>query len=468
MKKILLFLFVFLFSIGLHSQEIGEGVLLYNEPITPSEMSDETVSNDRKERKRSRDSAKRNIYEDSEEEAEEDEENPRAKKKKKRIKNRSFEIGLVNLDVGLANNLLNLPDFFQEKVVLDLSSLKNGFNLSFDINIRPIFINLNFKNKWGIGLDIAKVSVLGNIDISGKLLNFEKTEDDGDPFGVGAAAFVDIGIPAFFGVGKGHWEDRVFKIKVRPAGFLTLAYSKPEMKYTFKEGPNGSLLEIDYGLKIFTPFSLEDAPNNIRSTLDLGSSFGFDISAGIEYQLFSWIDLGIDFINIPIFPSGLNYYMEMSDKISIDSNHINITDLADGKGLPDSAFFFPENFQTTYGKSDRITIFRPFKMLISAKYRPLKTPLLTLIPVVGFTINPYFVKIGMVEAGLTLMCDMRNFLITSFGIKYEDYMWKNNLDIVLNLHFFQFNLGVSMQSQSFVRSWTGAGVRLRLGLIFGW
>ncbi|MCL2174653.1 MAG: hypothetical protein FWB73_01280 [Treponema sp.] len=446
MKKILFILYIFVFTINLHSQSIGEGVLLYNEHETPHVAPHVIASEDS----------------ENEEDLEEDPD----EKKSRRIKNRFFELGLINLDLGFANNLLGLSNFFQEKVIIDLSNAKNGFSLSFDLNLRPIFFNLNFKDRWGIGLDIANISLIGNINLSGKLLNFEKTDSDGDPFGVGAAAFVDFGIPVFFNVGKGHWEDREFKIKIRPAGFLTIAYAVPEMKYTFKDTSSGSLLEIAFGFKVYTPFSL-NPDVDLMSSLDLGSSFGMDISAGIEYPLFSWIDVGVDFINIPIFPSGLNHYMEMRDTISIDSSDIIISDLFDGK-LPNSAFNFPKDFKMTYGKSDRITILRPFKTLFFARYRPFNTPLFTLIPVLGFSINSSFVNIAMVEAGITVMCDIRNFFISSFGILYEDQMWKNSLDLVLNVRAFQFNLGVSMQSQSFIRSWTGSGVRLRLGFIFGW
>jgi len=452
MRKLLFILVIFMFTVNIQSQEIGEGgVLLYNNSAANS------ASNEIKKTVLGHDS------EDGElEEAELEED---GKQKLKRIKNRAVEIGLINLDLGVANNFISIADIFQEKLVIDFKNFNRGFNLSVDLNLRPVFLNLNFKDKWGIGLDIANISVFGNVNISGNLLQFKKTESEGDKFGVGAAAFADVGIPAFFHVGKGHWEEREFKVKLRLAGYVALAYAVPEMKYTFRDaGQRGSLLEIAYGFKVYTPLSLETFD---LSTLEIGKAFGMDFCAGLEYPLFSWIDVGIDFINIPIYPAGLNYYMEMRDKISVDSGKININDLINGN-IPDDIYSFPTDFEFKYGKSDRISAFRPFKMLFNAKYRPFNTPLLTLVPMLGFSINPYFVNVAMVEAGVKLVCDLGNFFIASFGIAYEDQMWKNSLDLVLNTRAFEFNLGASLQSQSFAQSWTGAGVRLRLGFKFGW
>ena len=89
-------------------------------------------------------------------------------------------------------------------------------------------------------------------------------------------------------------------------------------------------------------------------------------------------------------------------------------------------------------------------------------------PRLGFSINPVFASMASVEAGVKVSCDLKNIFIATLGFGYEDQMWKNGIDLSLNLRAFQLDLGIAMHSQSFLKSWQAAGVGVNVGLKFGW
>jgi len=134
-----------------------------------------------------------------------------------------------------------------------------------------------------------------------------------------------------------------------------------------------------------------------------------------------------------------------------------------------------------YGKEKR-NVFRPFKMLISANWRPLDNPFLTdsdvsfkfmrewltLTPILGFAINPLYYQPVSFEGGIKTRLNLFNFFIATLGIGYYDRLWKNSFDIALNFRLCEIDFGVGMQSPSFLKSWSGGGFGATLGLKFGW
>jgi hypothetical protein len=383
----------------------------------------------------------------------------------RRVKNRGFELGIVNLNVNLANSFMGVGEFFRETVSIDIENFEKGFRFGFGADVRPIFFNVNLQDRWGFGMDIARVTAYGNIDISGNLLRIKRT--DGDNFGVGAAVFADVGFPAFFHVKDFKIKDfevKDLKIKIRPAVFATIGYTVPDMRYTYKNRNDGSLIEIAYAVQVYTPFSLDE--NNPQGFT--GSAIGVDLGAGREFQKYSWLDLGVDITNIPLIPSKMSHYMRIKDKVFVDSSKINLTDLLDGKDLPEDVLYLPENFDPVYGTKDRLVL-RPFKMVFRADYRPLETRLLSIIPTLGFSVNGLYVSPGSIEAGVKVRCDMENRFIVTLGLmNYEDRLWKNSIDLVLNLRAVEIDLGIAMQSQDFAKSWQAAGLSIDFGLKFGW
>ncbi|MDR1318963.1 MAG: hypothetical protein LBJ90_05000, partial [Treponema sp.] len=129
--------------------------------------------------------------------------------------------------------------------------------------------------------------------------------------------------------------------------------------------------------------------------------------------------------------------------------------------------FATDGGETTYGTGEKI-ILRPFKMLAWADYRPFNSGILSLIPSLGFAVNPLYEQPASVEGGLKIRCDLANIFIPTFGISYEDRLWKNSLDLIFNARAMEIDLGIAIQSQNFDKSWTASGLAVSVGIKAGW
>jgi hypothetical protein len=422
---------------------------------------------------------------------------PPPKRKEFRLKNRAFEIGVANFQVGFANDFAAADDFitrtalfdffkngeiFREEVEIDINKFLDGFRFDFGLNIRPFFFNINVKDRWGFGLDVARIETAGNFGLSENLLGLKQAKNDTST-GAGAAVFVDVGIPIFFHINE-------FKIKFRPSVFVPLAYVPPggitysyERSVTVKDGVSisGVKLTVKYDLGIYTPIPLEElleggeSPDPLamgQALLDKWKGFGYDFNLGVEYPYDDRLDLGLNLTGIPFIPANLGYRMGMTGEAWADTSKIDIYELlkedADMEKLLKDAYGYPEDMKLVYEEKD-MKVLRPFKMVAYADWRPFETRLLSLIPSLGFAVNPLYVQPGSIEGGLSIRLDLGNIFTATFGINYNDRKWKNSIDCtLLNLYILQIDLGLVFQSQDFVESWRGAGFALNFGFKFGW
>lgn len=405
-----------------------------------------------------------NAWEQEEAEAE-------PEKKPFRFKNRMVELSLANVSVEVSNDLVTAKDIFKDTATINLDGLLNGFRLDFSAVVKPLSLNFNWQDKWGFGLDIGHVYTFGNVSLPGSLISLERT--DKETFGAGAAVFADLlGVPVFF-----HVND--FKIKVRPAFYVPLAYTEPGVSYRRSSivGPDGSRgerISIDYDMRIYTVIDMgmiDDGSVTITPYAILADNLGFDMSLGLEYPLFSWLDVGTDIVNLPVPFAGakLNYYTRLHDSIYVDTSLIDIPGMVSSGDFSKDAYHYPDSFEAEYGfDSDGKVLYRPFTMLFYANYRPFDSYILSLIPSLGFSINKLYPRPGAVEGGLSARCDLGNIFITTLGINYNDRKWKNSLDFILNLRAFEMDFGVSFQSPDFVKSFQGAGAGVNVGIKLGW
>ena len=374
------------------------------------------------------------------------------------IEDRLFEVGLAHLDVFFANDFLSLTQIFQDTLKINLDDFKDGFNINFGLGITPFYINVKSKKGWGFGF-ATSVESMGVLGLSGKMLTLsEATKELSD---IGGALFAAATISTDFKVQK-------FKVKVNPSLFYTLAYvKKPALTYTMSN-KNGTIMYINYDLQVYTAIPME----NFGEDFNLTGTPGFDISAGVEYPLakeigltkllpFLDFDVSLDFINVPIVASRLKDRMRIEGSVGDKNNPIDFTDL-------EKSFSF-NGGEVIFDSKEEIMVTRPFKMLLSADWRPLfGSKLLTVIPVIGFSVNPIYNDVGSIEAGLNGRLSLANCFIAVLGFNYTDRMFVNSLDLALNLRAFELNLGVDIRSQDIKKSWEGAGVGVNFGLKFGW
>ena len=411
-----------------------------------------------------------------------------------RFKNRTAELRIANIGFDFSNNFIAVSDMvrnpfdllvhindvvqdsgliWKDPVVVNLDYFFDGFKFNIGAAIKPLSFNFNRKDMWGFGLDIAHVDVTGNFSLSGNMVTLSEAGED--KFGVGAAIFVDAGIPVFF-----HYRD--FKIKIRPAVYVPAVYSEPIVTYTFAEADEGTRYEINYDMKIYSLVKMmEETEDGMDAMFQLTmNNLGYDFGLNVEYPWSYDLDLGVNIVNIPVpfAAARLNHYLQFKGSVWVDTDELDVTDLVkeDGEGntkdigdLKGTAYDYPDDFILNYDvNTDGKKIYRPFSMVFYANYRPYESPILTLVPSLGFSINYLYPTIASIEGGLYARFDKANIFITTLGINYNDRRWVNSVDLILNLRAFEFNMGISLQSQKFVRSWQGAGLGVYFGFIFGW
>ena len=373
------------------------------------------------------------------------------------IKNRIFELGFLNINLGLSSDLLgfadgylSLGDILQETIVVDIDNYPKGLRLNLGADIVPVYFNINL-GSWGIGIS-TDLEVMGSLDLSGKLLTFSKVIDNKSD--MNGALFASAEVSAFFSINK-------LKIKLKPSVFYTIAYFKPDISYTF-DPASGNIFKIDYDMKIYTAFPVEEAAN-VLNDLSLLPTPGIDFSFGLEYALAKDFDMGLEFVNIPVIPSVLKNYTQYSGTIGGDEQ---IDILSSGLGRLFTLLNEIDE-EPTYGTGNQETA-RPFRLFTWVNWRVLGTTFITLTPMLGFSINQLYIEKFSMEFGVNARFSWSNMLNITAGINYIDRIWRNSVNFAFNLRLLEFNIGLDMRSHDFIQSWTGGGFGVNMGFMVGW
>lgn len=385
-----------------------------------------------------------------------------------RLKDRTIEIGLANLDLAVSNDFLSAQDIFQDQLVINLDDLKDGLKLDFNAAVEPIYFDYNNNDQWGFGLHTG-VDAYGVIDLAGEMLTFAEAEDVKSQFIM--SVFADVSVPVFFRIPVPFIEK--IKFKVEPSLYYPVLYAKPSISYTYKneKGKTGekTFLDLDMTARIYAA-----GPFFEGGSFDLTATPGFDWALGAEFAIsealglnkipFLDFDIGVDFSGIPMIGATMTDYMEMVVGVGGGGKPLDILNLTEG-GSVDELVNIKD---PTYGQN-KIRVYRPFKALAWANWRPFSgAKFLTLTPAVGFSVNQLYDEEGSFEGGLKARLDFGNVFIVTAGIGYYDRFWKNSIDLALNLRAFELDIGASLRAPEFDESWTGSGFGLTLGLKFGW
>jgi hypothetical protein len=376
---------------------------------------------------------------------------------------RSFELGLAHINANFGNNFLSIKEVFQDVIIIDLDKLADGFMFNLGLEVTPFYFTYKSKKGWGFGLstDIEGIGILG---LTGNMLTIsEAVKENSD---ISGALFASTTINGFFNVQK-------FKINVNPSLFYSLFYvtSSPKkssgLEYTL-DYSNGTVMYVDYDIRVYTGFPLGDDSG-------LTAKPGMDLSVGVEYPLareiglsdkipFLDFDVSLNFINLPFIPSKMTDYTQVKGMFGSDKPIEFFTD----NGIDFSSFDSTSESET--GEYE-ISVSRPFKMLVSADWRPLPgtlKKLLTISPVIGFCHNEMYYEPFSLEAGINARLNLANIFLAKAGINYTDRMFVNSIGIGINTRAFELDIGADIRAQNAVQSWMGAGLGLNVGLKFGW
>ena len=371
-----------------------------------------------------------------------------------RIKDRAFEIGLLQTKVIVSNNHFTPGQIFTDKLIIDINEFINDFKINFSLNLVPFYFTYTKGGLWGFGLSLG-VDAIGMLRISENVIALDDAVRDSSH--LGGAMFTEAKLSCFFTL-------RNLKIKINPSLFYPVMYIDDEsaLSYTLDSKTNDKVINIGYKLLMYTAF-----PFKSDDPFRLTALPGADFHLGVEYPLskalgmqekngFHSFIMGLDLVNIPMVPSKMKNYMELTGQIGSDEP-ISL----DGF---DSDFFSMND--PVYGNKNK-TVLRPLKTLAWIDWKPSKTTPINFISTVGFALNPIYDKPVSMEGGVKVRFAPANLFIASFGMGYHDRLWINSLEMALNLRFFELNLGIDMCSQSFVKSWQGSGLGLYLGFKFG-
>jgi hypothetical protein len=215
-----------------------------------------------------------------------------------------------------------------------------------------------------------------------------------------------------------------------------------------------------YKAELYTPFSLDDTGN-----LDMGSILskgGVDISLRAEYPLYYNLILGGTITHIPFFPARLSDKYSMRGSFDFTGKDMeNIINIVNGdEEVPE----FIMNTETGAGNK---MVLRPLKVGVDAVYRPFRLRLLAVKPDIALVFNSIYDMPVYVDFGLTGELNLADIFILGAGTRYEDLVWKQRVNLVLNFRVIELGIGISTQSQQFLKSFQGTGVGVDVGFRMG-
>jgi hypothetical protein len=383
---------------------------------------------------------------------------------------RFFEAGL-DAGASFANSYLRTGDIFAETIALDVSKMAEelGDGLGVFAAARgAVFVNINPGARWGFGL-FAGLESLGQFKIPQSMVRllaegYQPDKTYSDTLGLGAAVFAEAGFWASAKI-------RRIKFTVRPAYFLPLVYAnKPKVNYSFAIKDNGAVeMKVKYDIEILTPLPLEgvegfddfgSVPGNIN-VMDMLDKGGVDLSLRAEYPLRRNLMVGGFLSHIPLVPSRLSDRYSMTDDFTIEKSlgDILINNDFDIK-LP--------NIDPKVDTAHQTRVSRPFKIGFDAVYRPFAIKLITIKPMAALVFNSIYDAPFYLDFGIAGELNLANLLVIGAGTRFEDLVWKQRAGLSLNFRILELILGITTQSQQFLRSFQGAGFAVDLGVRVGY
>jgi len=385
-------------------------------------------------------------------------------KKASTFSRQRFEIGF-DVGAGFDNDLLNMSDILKKDIVIDLGKLgsdvrDDGFNLNLGL-LGGLFVNIKNINigsgVWDFGFFSGADGDL-NFNVPKDLFTLlskgnKKQHSFGGTISASGGIFANAGLR---GSAKYEVYGKNLRVGVKPALFVPLAViPKSGINYRLKS-------EDDIHLTTSGQIAVYGIAADVMEGDSVQVQTGFDISLEGEYELFSFLDVGVTLSRIPIVPASMQNGM----LVTLRDFNLDIygEDLIDGEKIDVPDF----KIDTKYGAGKK-NIFRPLRFDAYARYKPFETvPSFVVRPNMGFSVSindgEGFFNIGA-EAQIELLRNMFSFHV---GTGLEESIWKQRLGLGFNVRAFELDLEAVFRSERFTGSFSGQGFGVNLGLRFGW
>ena len=368
----------------------------------------------------------------------------------------------LDLPAGFSNNVISVNDVLKKDVVIDLKKIADGLPSSgadLALTSNPNFqLNLRF-GKLFFGLE-AGCDIYGKGNLSKDIFDFIAYGNE-----VGEDLDIDVDVVfdafAYSEVSLGI-KTRKILFTVTPGIFLPLAtVGSGNTSLVFQNSEDGDI-SIDFTslLDVYSAVDFTELNNknlNFDYT-DLLQNAGFDISGSLGFQIFKPLLVYADF-RVPIMAGSLPMHATLTNEFSMSMNLLDFDSFSD----PDSTLM-----QWDYDNNSKYKINRPLKFMGYLDFTPLGN-FLDLKVGGGFGIrHPMSESSYMYPqyyAGLTL--NFFNIFKVGVSSDYTDQIFKEQIGTVFNLRLFEIDAGLSMQSTSFIKSFTGCGAGFYITVAFG-
>ncbi len=373
----------------------------------------------------------------------------KSRKKKKKVRAFSLHSGL-SLSGLAANNLFSLTDFFQDTLVIDLNNMsdkmiRSGMHISMLVDFEHYF---QFTIKEAHTVKFSS-TVSGNAwgNLSKDFIDFlAEGNGSGDVEGKGHAV-----LEVFADMGCGyHLKKKNYGVSARLAYFIPVVYLTDP---TFKTQLSASGGSIDMAADLYVhPAFMSNGSIDFAKLLSNG---GVDLSLNGNYAPTSWVDVLFGISYLPLFPARMDKGSTVHKTMS---NNLNIFDQGSGVSSGNSSV----------GSLPEKKVLRPAKIRIGADFRPFSNNYLIVTPFIAAPIvrvKPFYMDGGAkIESRFA-----KDILGVSYALNYIERVVRHDLDFFVDSRWFTFNIGVSVASQSFTRTFytlSGAAVRLGFGAGF--
>lgn len=369
---------------------------------------------------------------------------------------RYFEMQYT-MPVSISNNAFSLRDVLQDELVINLREIaeelpKKGFNQSLDM-APTVGFNFNLP-KTKIGFK-AGVDISSNLNVSRGLFDFLGY---GNQIGEEMNFNTDISADAFaFSSLTIGLKKKQFYLELEPAVFMPLFSVSGNLgNARVLNDSDGKLsVGLSSSVDIFSCLATE----NFYFTdifKNIVNSFGFDLSGVFRRPLDEFLNMEIAF-SIPIFPGRIRNKAHFDFEYTYDAEVMNF---ADGVSL--------NNSEITYEDDFCIYVTRPLNLMGYIDFVP--SYLVDLKAGLGFGVRHPFVQnsVPYFQYYIGGSINVGNLLKFTLSTEYTKQIFINQFAFNLNLRILEIDTGISLQSASFAKSFSAAGLGAYLCVSVGY
>jgi hypothetical protein len=360
-----------------------------------------------------------------------------------------FEIGAEGA-IGFANNHFSLADYKAGTLTLDLNtisqkdfyaSLDQGFKVHFDLFcFRPVTLGIFFGMGEFDNIFVPQ-DILEFLVNSGSALNFSGTAQ------YSRDVFMELG----FRIGR---KQKKWSFDVYPA-FYVPQYYTPNADIDLSIN-SGNSLSITGTARIPTYTALTIKNDAWVFDAESFTALGFDASMQAELHCLSNLDIGAKIDHFPLVPA----HTSRATVYSVDFSIVNL-DVLDPDSINSIKFEEPTYY---YYPHMNFLVFRPLRIDAWASWGFWENQL-RLKPTVGFSaLTTYGYEKVLFNASLELSLKKPEFIRYYLSTGYREKIWQHTLGVEAAVWDFDINFALLFQSQEFVQTFLGKGLKAWLGV----